>query len=210
MDKKLQKSNLAFELEQEILREEIQEGLKSGVEKLDKIVENRPASDHFHNTKHLLKQYRKVAYAVRTSEADLNIRIEMEHGTRLSTLQLNAELAGVDLSNTKLENYTRTVIRSKQMLQIIDHALERVKDDPDRGDLLYAVLEQTYITSRKPKNREQIVYALGRLGFPMSMASYHNYLVAAIRALDRILWGYTARDCLDIIKEFLPETLEET
>ena len=40
--------------------------------------------------------------------------------------------------------------------------------------------------------------------YPMSPASYHNYLNAAINALDRILWGYTARDCIGIIKEFLP------
>ena len=37
----------------------------------------------------------------------------MEHGTRLSTLEVNAELAGIDLSNTKLENHTKSVIRSK-------------------------------------------------------------------------------------------------
>ena len=49
------------------------------------------------------------------------------------------------------------------------------------------------------------ISTLDTRGFPMSIASYHNYLNAAIRALDRILWGYTARDCIDIIKQFLPE-----
>ena len=210
MDKQNPKTNLVFELEQEILREEIQEGLTLGVEKLVGDTSPKQRPDHFHNTKHLLRQYRRVAYAVKMSEADLNIRIEMAHGTQLSTFQVNAELAGIDLSNTKLENYTRTVVRSKQMLEIIDNALACVKDDPDRGDLLHAVLEQTYFTQRKPLNREQILYALDRLGFPMSMATYHNYLTRAIRAIDRILWGYTARDCLEIIKQFLPEALEET
>ena len=33
---------------------------------------------------------------------------------------------------------------------------------------------------------------------------YHSYLNMAIRAIDRILWGYTARDCMEIIKQFLP------
>ena len=31
-----------------------------------------------------------------------------------------------------------------------------------------------------------------------------SYLNMAIQAIDRILWGYTARDCMEIIKEFLP------
>lgn len=45
---------------------------------------------------------------------------------------------------------------------------------------------------------------LDRQGFPMSMVTYHSYLNMAIRAIDRILWGYTARDCMEIIKQFLP------
>lgn len=53
--------------------------------------------------------------------------------------------------------------------------------------------------------RSIILTILDGRGFPMSIASYHNYLNAAIHALDRILWGYTARDCIEIIKQFLPE-----
>ena len=90
------------------------------------------------------------------------------------------------------------------MLDIINSALEGVRLDPDRGDLHYQVLFQTYFTKVKPRNRDQIIRELDQLGYPMSPASYHNYLNAAINALDRILWGYTARDCIDIIKEFLP------
>ena len=82
----------------------------------------RKPVEKYHNTRHLLKQYRKVAYAIQISESDMNVRMEMEHGTRLSTLEVNAELAGVDLSGSKLEGYARTVIRSKNMLQIIKNA----------------------------------------------------------------------------------------
>ena len=53
-------------------------------------------------------------------------------------------------------------------------------------------------------SREVILAELDRQGFPMSMVTYHSYLNMAIRAIDRILWGYTARDCMEIIKQFLP------
>lgn len=205
MDKAKNIPNLAFALEQEIIREEVQEGLQTVVEKLDNNVEKKKRPDHFHNTKHLLQQYRRVAYAVKMSEADLNLRLEMEHGTKLSTLELNAELAGVDLSGTKLENYTRTVIRSRRMLDIINSALARLKEDPERGDLMHAVLEQTYFTPRKPQNRDQILYELDRQGYPMSLTTYHVHLNQAISAIDRILWGYTARDSMEIVKQFLPD-----
>lgn len=192
-------------IEKEVKRDEISTGLNVGVEKLEGKMSARQPVDNTHNTKYLLKQYRRVAYAVEISESELNLRMEMEHGTRLSTLEVNAELAGVDLSNTKLEAYAQSVIRSKSMLEIIKTALDSVRKDPDRGELMYQILYETYFTPSKPRRREDIIDKLDSMGFQMSIASYHNYLNAAIHAIDRILWGYTARDCIEIIKQFLPD-----
>ena len=146
----------------------------------------RKPVEKYHNTRHLLKQYRKVAYAIQISESDMNVRMEMEHGTRLSTLEVNAELAGVDLSGSKLEGYARTVIRSKNMLQIIKNALNTVRLDPDHGELMYQILYLTYFSERKLANREAILAELDRIGFQMSMVTYHSYLNMAIKAIDRI------------------------
>ena len=187
----------AFALEKEALKTEIEAGIQTGVEQME-------SGQKYHNTRHLLRQYRKVAYAVEISETDMNVRMEMEHGTRLSTLKVNAELAGVDLSGSKIESYARTVIRSKNMLQIIENALDAVRKDPDHGELMYQILYLTYFTKKRLPNRDAILVELDRLGFPMSMVTYHSYLNMAIQAIDRILWGYTARDCMEIIKEFLP------
>lgn len=119
-------STPVFALEKEALKTEIETGLQVGVDHLeDKPMKRKPV-EKYHNTRYLLKQYRKVAYAIQISESDMNVRMEMEHGTRLSTLEVNAELAGVDLSGSKLEGYARTVIRSKNMLQIIKNALNTV------------------------------------------------------------------------------------
>lgn len=150
-------STPAFEIEKEALKTEIETGIQSGVDHLEAKTAKRKDADKYHNTRHLLKQYRKVAYAIQISEADMNVRMEMEHGTRLSTLEVNAELAGVDLSGSKLEGYARTVIRSKNMLQIIDNALNTVRMDPDHGELMYQVLYLTYFSKKKPANREVIL-----------------------------------------------------
>lgn len=133
-------STPVFALEKEALKTEIETGLQVGVDHLeDKPMKRKPV-EKYHNTRHLLKQYRKVSYAIQISESDMNVRMEMEHGTRLSTLEVNAELAGVDLSGSKLEGYARTVIRSKNMLQIIKNALNTVRLDPDHGELMYQIL----------------------------------------------------------------------
>lgn len=195
----------AYGLEKEMLRTEIEDGLHAGVEKLSKNVEKSTQESNFHNTKYLLKQYRRVEYAIQISESELNLRMEMAHGMQLSTLKVNADLAGIDLSGTKLEGHARSVIRSKNMLEIINSALEAVRGDPDRGELLYHVLYHTYFTKQKPRNRDQILHELDMKGYPMSSTTYHVNLNAAIKAIDRILWGYTARDCIELIKQFLPE-----
>lgn len=199
-------ANPAYCLEKEIVRTEIEGGLQAGLNKLSGS-EEPPAEreDNFHNTKYLLKQYRRVEYSVHVSESELNLRMELTHGMQLSTLEVNAELAGVDLTGTKLERYAQSVIRSKNMLEIINTALETVREDPEHGELLYYVLYYTYFTKQKPRNREQILRELETKGFPMSVSSYHNHLNAAVKAIDRILWGYTARDCIELIRHFLPE-----
>jgi hypothetical protein len=161
--------------------------------------------DALHNTKQLLQQYRRVVYAVQVSEDEMNLRMELEHGAAISTMEVNAELAGIDLSGTKLERYAQSVIRSKNMLVIINNALLAVKRNPENGELMYHVLYLTYFSPTKPRNREMILKELEGLGYPMCLVTYHNYLNTAVRAIDRILWGYTTRDCAEIIQQFLPE-----
>ena len=46
--------------------------------------------------------------------------MEMEHGVQMSALEVNAELAGVDLSGSKLESYSKSIVRSRKMIKIIE------------------------------------------------------------------------------------------
>ena len=160
--------------------------------------------EHLHDTKLLLRRFRDVEYAVKLSETELDLRFERECGTGLSALELNAELAGVDLSNTRLEEYTRSVVRSRNMLRIIRAALDAVRMEPNNGELLYRILFLNYFSPQKPRNRECVIDQLDRDGFPMSTASYHRYLNLAVGTIDRILWGYTTRDCMEVLRQFVP------
>lgn len=196
---------LPFEIDKAVAKSDIEASIQNGVTCLNGTSDTKKADDRYHSTKYLLRQYRRVAYAVKLSEEDLNLRVELAHGTSFSTTEVNAALAGIDLSNTKLEAYTTSLIRSQNMLQIIQKALDTVRDDPDDGERLYQILYVTYFDSQKPADRNVILNKLGRLGFPMSVVTYHTHLKKAIYAMDRILWGYTARDCMGIIKRFLGE-----
>lgn len=196
---------LPFEVDKAVSRDDVGAGVQSGVSRLAGEPTPFKKDQRFHSTKYLLRQYRRVAYAVQISEEDLNLRVEMAHGTSFSATEVNAELAGIDLSNTKLEGYTTSLIRSQNMLRIIRRALDAVRADPDDGERLYQILYVTYFEPQKPVSREAILDELNQLGYQMSLATYHTHLRKAIYAMDRILWGYTARDCMEIVKNFLNE-----
>ena len=91
------------------------------------------------------------------------------------------------------------------MLQIIKNALNTVRLDPDHGELMYQILYLTYFSERKLANREAILAELERIGFQMSMVTYHSYLNMAIKAIDRILWGYQIINRADVGGQYLNE-----
>ena len=91
------------------------------------------------------------------------------------------------------------------MLEVIDRALQAVRADPDHGEVMYFVLYYTYFSPRKLPNREAILVKLDCEGYQMSMVTYHTYLQMAIRAMDGILWGYTAVESMKIVDQFFPE-----
>ena len=63
-------STPVFALEKEALKTEIETGLQVGVDHLeDKPMKRKPV-EKYHNTRYLLKQYRKVAYAIQISESE--------------------------------------------------------------------------------------------------------------------------------------------
>ena len=156
----------------------------------------------YHNTRFLLRKYRTVSYAIRAAEIDLAARTMDQYGTPLTTFKVNAELAGIDLTGTKAEGYARSLMRSKEMLAVLQTAAEYVKEYPKKGEIFYRILYLTYFDPRE-RNREEILRELAREGQGMSMKTYGKYLRQAILVLDGVLWGYDTADCRDIVEEVL-------
>ena len=168
-------------------------------------VTGKDNSRGLHNTKLLLKNFRQVVYAVHISEEDLNMRMDDEYGIKSFTLTSNAELAGMDLSGTKMETYTKNLVRSRKMLAIILNALDVLRKDPYDGERLYQILYFSYISEPKPRNRDCLLNCLDEAGYPMTHTTYYRNLNHAIDILDSILWGYTTQDCMHIIESFVGE-----
>lgn len=74
-------STPAFEIEKEALKTEIETGIQAGVDHLEAKTAKRKDADKYHNTRHLLKQYRKVAYGARFGNRRNAIRLGGRHST---------------------------------------------------------------------------------------------------------------------------------
>ena len=57
----------AFALEKEALKTEIEAGIQTGVEQMASGQKDKKPVEKYHNTRHLLRQYRKVAYLYKYS-----------------------------------------------------------------------------------------------------------------------------------------------
>ena len=70
----------AFALEKEALKTEIEAGIQTGVEQMESGQKGKKPVEKYHNTRHLLRQYRKVAYtpsinAARASIPEATVRL---------------------------------------------------------------------------------------------------------------------------------------
>ena len=91
------------------------------------------------------------------------------------------------------------------MIKIIDSAIELLRSKHKFGEIYYWVLYYTYIS---PQQLEGIQDILEKLKPHMKNNSYRSYYRRrneAIEALSSVLWGYTAKDCKDIVERFFPE-----
>ena len=96
----------AFALEKEALKTEIEAGIQTGVEQMESGQKGKKPVEKYHNTRHLLRQYRKVAYAVEISETDMNVRMDMEHG--ISDADHTLVIGQLDLEVVSDINHTAT------------------------------------------------------------------------------------------------------
>ena len=159
----------------------------------------------YHNTYKLLKSYRDVIWSLELSIQELRHSFRMEFDENLEDFIETLELAGADLSGTNIESHARTIDRSRKMIKIIDSAIELLRSKHKFGEIYYWVLYYTYIS---PQQLEGIQDILEKLKPHMKNNSYRSYYRRrneAIEALSSVLWGYTAKDCKDIVERFFPE-----
>ena len=157
----------------------------------------------YHNTELLLKKYRDVVWSIEVSAIQAQINFENEMDCTLSEFLNMSYEAGADLSGTEIQEQMRVLERNKKMLKIIDTSVELIRKKRIDGEIYYQILYHTYLSDEPPGSIEEIIDKLAQNGQYMSWKTYYNKRTKAIEVLSTVLWGFTSKDCMPIIEQFL-------
>lgn len=159
----------------------------------------------YHDTWKLLQKYRDVVWSMELSVRQVRTSFESEFGQTIEEFLDSVYTAGADLSGTDIEQHARCIQRSNQMTRLVNDALEILREKHSNGEELYWILYYTFIIPRKFQNTQQIIDKLcGHIG-EISYRTYFRKRQDAIDALSSILWGYTSKDCLDVLDQLIPK-----
>jgi len=154
----------------------------------------------FHNTKKLLKKYRNTKMCISAALDTLEDDCESELGARFEKMADFARFMDVDLSGTYLESRMRSMQQNRQMLAFIDRAVSSMRKYDRNGEEFYWIIYLKYMApgDEKCANDADIVNKLREKNIPISNSTFYRRLNAAISTLSGILWGYTARDTMQL------------
>ncbi len=159
----------------------------------------------YHDTWKLLQKYRDVVWSLELSVQQVKSAFEVEFGQSIEEFLDSIYSAGADLSGTAIEQHARCIQRSNQMLRLLNGAMEILRQKHKNGEELYWILYYSFVTPQKAQNTNEIVDHLRPHIRDISYRTYFRRRQEAIDALSSILWGYTSKECLDVLDHFFPE-----
>jgi hypothetical protein len=162
----------------------------------------------YHDTLKLLKKYRDVVWSLELSVQQVRNKFRIEYGNSIEDFLDTIYLAGADLSGGDIEHHAKCIESSHQMLKLMESAVDLLRGKHKNGEAYYWILYHSFLSPQQLRNVEEIIEKLRPHIRDISFRSYYRKRQAAINALSSVLWGYTSKDCGDILREFFPAGLQ--
>ena len=166
--------------------------------------ENTPSVEEnplFHDTWKLLKNYRDAIWNLELAVQQVRNTFEIEYGNSIEEFLDSIYLAGADIGSTRLENYAKSIERSNKMLNLLNSAVEILRNKHKHGEQYYWILYYSY----QLQNTDEIIESLMPHIANISKRTYYRKRPEAVQALSSILWGYSSKDCLEMLNRFIPD-----
>ena len=175
---------------------------------MSKKIENTPSVEEnplFHDTWKLLKNYRDAVWNLELAVQHVKNTFEIEYGSSIEEFLESIYLAGADIGGSKLENYAKSIERSNKMLNLLNSAVDILRSKHKHGEQYYWILYYSYLSPQQFQNTDEIIESLMPHIANISKRTYYRKRPEAVQALSSILWGYTSKDCLEMLNKFFPD-----
>ena len=159
----------------------------------------------FHNTELLLKNYRDVVWGLEVSVFHANNSFLEEYGSTLEDFLDMSYAAGMEVEDSDIAARMKSMNRSRNMLRVIDSAVDLLWKKHRNGKIYYWVLYYSYLSPQGLGSIAEFVDKLSSYAKDMSRRTYFRRRDEAILQLGRLLWGYTTKECMEILERFFPE-----
>ncbi len=156
----------------------------------------------FHDTKLLLENYRNVTWSLEVETFQTSINFQKEYGTTLEEFLDMTYKAGMDIAESDVASRIESMNKSRNMLKMIDKALELLRIKHENGETYYWIIYMTYIAPKKVSSIDDVVDELEKQKIFVSRTTYYRTKKQAITQLGWLLWGYTTRSADGIVDDF--------
>lgn len=166
---------------------------------------NQEENPLYHDTLILLKKYRDVVWSLELSVQRVRRKFQIEYGNSIEDFLESIYLAGVDFDESGIAEHAQSIERSHKMLKLVESSVELLRTKHKNGEMYYWILYFSFFSPQKYRNVDEIIEQLQPHMLDISYQTFYRRRKEAIDALSSILWGYTARDSVDLLDEFFPE-----
>ena len=175
---------------------------------MSKYQKNYPTPEEdprFHDTYQFLKRYRDATYSLKVVVHQLENQFQIEYGTSIDDFLDSIYAAGADLGGSDIEERAKSIKRSNKRLKLLDSSVDLLRSSHKYGEQYYWILYYSFLSPQELKNTDEIIEKLIPHIDNISYRTFYRKRKAAIEALSAILWGFTARETLDLLNKFFPE-----
>jgi hypothetical protein len=172
-----------------------------------KNTEERP--NCYHDPQRLLKTYRDARWNLKLTQEQYRQDFEDEYGMDVTQYLDELYDAGMGFAGTKLEHQAKSMKRTSEMLKLIDASAHLIREHNSDGESFYWILYYTYLSPQKLSGVSEIVERI-QMHLPyITRDTYFKQRKKATKVFSSVLWGFTARDEIDVLNAFISEMSEE-
>lgn len=161
------------------------------------------SEDYYHNTQLLLRNYRSARWNLELELSQICDSSPMDFGTSIEDRLLSIEEIGVSYYGSQLQSQASNVRLTWQMIQYIDKSIALIRSKHPQGELYYQIFYLCYLSEEGQPHLTELLRRLQQYGFYLSGRSFYRRRKEAISLLGSVLWGYTSKDCLNVLQQYM-------